>query len=190
MKSNVLVFSGSDLLTCRLPAFCPPMLWVISLEFCGKPFILEADDFLGACSRKAVAPQKLWTLLFRDFNYLIHETYAEIWKENKKGPTSSGESRVNNGIQFCSLLCFGTLKGGYFDQGLFWEFSYRGSWFLETPSKTKKRRVYQMVSAECRVPTKETKHNQGYWAQQYIWHLERHSQERRTMPYISAKTPF
>ena len=26
--------------------------------------ILAADDFLGACYRKAMTPQKLWTLLF------------------------------------------------------------------------------------------------------------------------------
>ena len=35
--------------------------WSMSLEFCGKPSILEADDFLGACCRKAMTPQKLWT---------------------------------------------------------------------------------------------------------------------------------
>ena len=45
-----------------LPTFCPT-IWAISLEFCGKPSILEADDFLGACYRKAMTPQKLWTLL-------------------------------------------------------------------------------------------------------------------------------
>ena len=32
--------------------------------FCGKASILEADDFLGACCRKAMSPKKLWTLLF------------------------------------------------------------------------------------------------------------------------------
>ena len=47
-----------------LPTFCPPTIWAISLEFRGKPFILEADDFLGACCRKAMTPKKLWTLLF------------------------------------------------------------------------------------------------------------------------------
>ena len=26
-----------------------------------KPSILAADDFLGACYRKAMTPQKLWT---------------------------------------------------------------------------------------------------------------------------------
>ena len=29
-----------------------------------KPFILAADDFLGACYRKAMTHKKLWTLLF------------------------------------------------------------------------------------------------------------------------------
>ena len=36
------------------------------------------------------------------------------------------------------------------------------------------------VSAESSVRPKETKKIQGYWVQQYIWHSERHSQERRT----------
>ena len=54
-------FSGSDILTCMLPTFCLP---TISLELCGKPSILEADDFLGACYRKARTPNKLWTLFF------------------------------------------------------------------------------------------------------------------------------
>ena len=34
------------------------------MEFCRKPSILEADDLLGACYRKAMTPPKLWTLLF------------------------------------------------------------------------------------------------------------------------------
>ena len=37
------------------------------------------------------------------------------------------------------------------------------------------------VSAESSVTPKETKNAQGYWAQQYIWHSERRSQERRTI---------
>ena len=47
-----------------LPTFCPPTIWTISLEFYRKPSILAADDFLGACYRKAMTPKKLWTLLF------------------------------------------------------------------------------------------------------------------------------
>ena len=47
-----------------LPTFCPLTIWAISLEFCRKTYILEADDFLGACYRKAMTPKKLWTLLF------------------------------------------------------------------------------------------------------------------------------
>ena len=46
-----------------LPTFCPPTIWAISLEFGRKPYILEADDLLGACYRKAMTPKKLWTLL-------------------------------------------------------------------------------------------------------------------------------
>ena len=47
-----------------LSTFCPQTIWTVSLEFCGKPSILAADDFLGACYRKTMTPQKLWTLLF------------------------------------------------------------------------------------------------------------------------------
>ena len=47
-----------------LPAFCPPTIWAISLEFYRKLSILAADDFLGACYRKAMTPKELWTLLF------------------------------------------------------------------------------------------------------------------------------
>ena len=36
------------------------------------------------------------------------------------------------------------------------------------------------VSPESSVTPKGTKHPQGYWAQQYIWHSKRHTQERRT----------
>ena len=50
-----------------LPTFCPPTIWAISLEFCKKTYILEADDFLGACYRKTMTPQKLWTLLLFSF---------------------------------------------------------------------------------------------------------------------------
>ena len=46
-----------------LPTCCPPTIWAISLEFCGKPSILDSDDFLGACCRKAMTPKKLWTSL-------------------------------------------------------------------------------------------------------------------------------
>ena len=47
----------SDLLTSILPIVCPPTMWAISLEFCRKPYTLDADDFLGACYRKAMTPQ-------------------------------------------------------------------------------------------------------------------------------------
>ena len=35
-------------------------------------------------------------------------------------------------------------------------------------------------SVESSVTSKEAKNTQGYWAQQYVWHSERHSQEQRT----------
>ena len=47
-----------------LPTFFPPTIWAISLEICRKPSVLEADDFLEACYRKAMTLKKLWTLLF------------------------------------------------------------------------------------------------------------------------------
>ena len=54
---------GSDLSTRVLPTFCLLTIGAISLESRGKPFILQADDFLGACCGEAMT-QKLWTLLF------------------------------------------------------------------------------------------------------------------------------
>ena len=50
--------------TCMFPTCCPPTIWVISLDLCGTHSILEADDFLGACCRKAMSPKKLQTLPF------------------------------------------------------------------------------------------------------------------------------
>ena len=47
-------------------------------------------------------------------------------------------------------------------------------------SGTNKGVLAKGVSAEASVAPKETENNQGYWAQQCIWHSERHSQERRT----------
>ena len=35
-----------------------------SLDCCGKPSMLEADDFWGACCRKAMTPKKAIALLF------------------------------------------------------------------------------------------------------------------------------
>ena len=56
------------------------MIWAISLDFCGKPFIVEADDLLGACYRKAMTPKKLWTLLsFASPG--IHKQEAEVNRE-------------------------------------------------------------------------------------------------------------
>ena len=36
-----------------------------------KPSILAADDFLGACYRKAMTPKKLWTLLFLQVRFFF-----------------------------------------------------------------------------------------------------------------------
>ena len=63
-KSKVRVFSGANLMTCILPTFFPPTTWAISFEFCGKPFLLEANDFLGACCRKAMTSKKLRSYFF------------------------------------------------------------------------------------------------------------------------------
>ena len=49
-----------------LPTFCRPTIWAISLEFCRRPSILEADDFLGACYRKAMTPQQAMDFTFSD----------------------------------------------------------------------------------------------------------------------------
>ena len=72
-KVKFYSFSGPDLSMCMLPTFCPPTIWANSLEFCGKPYILEADDFLGTCYRKAMTPQKLWTaqINLRNVNLML-----------------------------------------------------------------------------------------------------------------------
>ena len=51
-----------------LPTFCPPTIWTISLEFSRKPSILAAEDFLGACYRKAMTPQKAMDFIFSPSN--------------------------------------------------------------------------------------------------------------------------
>ena len=66
------------------PTFCPPTIWTISLEFYRKPSILAADDFLGACYRKAMTPKKLWTLLFlqtwlRSVENSTDRFFQEVW---------------------------------------------------------------------------------------------------------------
>ena len=53
---------------------------------CGKPSILEADDFLGACCRKALTPQQPWTILFPDLEIL--ERTPRLWKTRKDRPFS------------------------------------------------------------------------------------------------------
>ena len=63
-KSKVLLFFWVWSLNMHAPYFCPLTIWAISLEFRRKPYILEAEDFLGACYRKAMTPKMLWTLLF------------------------------------------------------------------------------------------------------------------------------
>ena len=56
--SEVLVFFRVWPLTCLHPAFCPPTICTISLEFHRKPSILAADNFLGACYRKSMTPKR------------------------------------------------------------------------------------------------------------------------------------
>ena len=46
-------------------------------------------------------------------------------------------------------------------------------------SRTKKRGFSKGGFCRVQCHGQETKSTQGYWAQQYIWHSERHSQERR-----------
>ena len=47
------------------------------------------------------------------------------------------------------------------------------------------------VSVESSVTAKEAKNSQGHWPQQYIWHSEHHSQERRMFcKNPLPKTPF
>ena len=92
-----------------VPTFCPPTIWTISLELYRKPSILAADDFLGACYRKAMTPKKLWTLLFRqrcfktcksieDLNMSMYEQ-GKVNKEDKdaKGPESLSLLHLGHG---------------------------------------------------------------------------------------------
>ena len=61
-KCKVLVFCRVWSFHVHAPTFCPAAIWAISPEVCGKPF--EADDFLGACCRKATWPPKSYGLYF------------------------------------------------------------------------------------------------------------------------------
>ena len=48
-------FSGSDLLTCMLPAFCLLTTWAISLEFCRNPSIFQCSFVYPYPSASALA---------------------------------------------------------------------------------------------------------------------------------------
>ena len=64
-------------------------------------------------------------------------------------------------------------------------------WILAKIRSQEKGVLAKGVSTESSVTRKETINIQRYWAQPYIWHSERHSQERRTFctnPLL--KTPF
>ena len=92
-------FSGSDLLTCMLLTFCLPTIWSISLKFCRKSSILEADDLSGACYRKPMAPQML------TFSSQLSLQPARPAKEKRNGETQKmGLGRV--------LRKLGVLEGG------------------------------------------------------------------------------
>ena len=61
-----------------------------SLDFYRKPSILAADDFLGACYRKAMTPKKLWTLLFPHKNKIGTSTPPPS-KNARNPPPLQGE---------------------------------------------------------------------------------------------------
>ena len=54
------------------------------------------------------------------------------------------------------------------------------AWYMFLSQEPRKGGFSKEFSVEPSVTAKETKNTQGYWAQQYIWHAERHSRERRT----------
>ena len=85
---NLWAFSGSDLLTCILPTFCSLTLWAISLESYGKPSILEADDFLGACCRKAMTPESYGLSSSPQFYFLL---LREVVVLISRGPGGGGQ---------------------------------------------------------------------------------------------------
>ena len=63
---------------------------------------------------------------------------------------------------------------------------------LQEPSK--RGDLSEGVSAESSVTNRKTINSQGYWAQQYTWHAERHSQERRTflqrLPFLKPPSSW
>ena len=85
-KAKFWSFSGSDLWTCMLPIFSPPMIWAISLDSCRKPYNLKADDLLGACYTKAMTPPKSYGLYF----FPIKSGREKQAKEKVVGPATSG----------------------------------------------------------------------------------------------------
>ena len=62
-----------------LPTFCPLTidLDTISLEFCGKPSILAADDLLGACCRKIYDPPKAMDFTFFSRTNLYMQLFGD-----------------------------------------------------------------------------------------------------------------
>ena len=101
--------------------------------------------------------------------------------------SENGLSYSKNGISNCDLLLeyAGTLR-----ELREWPF-HSESVFPEICQDPRKGGFSKGVSVESSVTSEETKSTQGCWPQQYIWHSERHSQERRTFcgsPLL--KTPF
>ena len=111
-----------------LPTFCPPTIWTISLEFYRKPSILAANNFLGACYRKAMTPKKLWTLLFLHRSCLLDMevsrcntfwgNFLEVFLQNPRN-FSEVAPEVRPAVH-TALLCFNVRRvgGSRFGPGL------------------------------------------------------------------------
>ena len=93
------------------PTFCPLTIWAISQEFCRKPYILEADDLLGSCYRKAMTLKKLWTLLTfsPDYSWSFAACFPKENGQANKKPTVHRENQTpkstNNLRDGVSLSC-------------------------------------------------------------------------------------
>ena len=62
-----------------LPTCCPPTMWAIYLKFRRDTSILETDNFLGTCCRKAVTPKSYGLYLFPDFSSVLGEGKGRSW---------------------------------------------------------------------------------------------------------------
>ena len=105
-ESQVLVFFWVRPFTMHAP-YIFATIWTISLEFYRKPSILAADDFLGACYRKAMTPKKAMHFTFSPSDprpptynmWNMNQNLDKVWPEmlqNKANLSSFGTKSGQN----------------------------------------------------------------------------------------------